>query len=85
MIRSFYINDNNDLLGVLSVRAINTLKVCNKKELEERKEEILQNIKRTGGFHYGKKTSFEILRFFNLNPAMYIEGWEDFKAKWRLE
>jgi len=86
MIKRYIINqEDNDLMGVLSNRTINTLKVCNSKELEERKEEILQNIKRTGGFHYGKKTSFEILRFFNVDPAEYIEGWEELKVKWGLE
>lgn len=66
MIKTFYINDENDLLGTLSVRAINVLKVRNRKELEERKGEILANIERTGGRYYGKKTSFEVLRYFNL-------------------
>ena len=66
MIRTYYINENNDLLGVLSVRAINVLKVRNKKELEAKKEEILENIKRHGYRFYGKKTSLEFLRFFNI-------------------
>ena len=66
MIKTFYINEDNDLLGTLSVRAINVLKVRNKAELEAKKEEILANIERTGGRYYGKKTSFEVLRYFNL-------------------
>lgn len=83
MIKRYLIN--NDLLGLLSIRAINTLKVLSRKDLEERKQEILQRIKRTGGKCYGKKTSFEVLKYFGLDPAEYIEGWEEFKAKWRLE
>ena len=67
MIKTFYINEDNDLLGILSVRAINVLKVRNKKELEEKKEEIINNIKRYGYHFYGKKTCIEFLDFFNIN------------------
>ena len=67
MIKTFYINENNDLLGILSVRAINVLKVRNKKELEAKKEEILQNIKKHGYRFYGKKTCKEFLDFFGIN------------------
>ena len=66
MIKTFYINEDNDLLGVLSVRCINVLKVRNKKELEEKKEEILSNIKKYGYKFYGKKTCIEFLNFFNI-------------------
>lgn len=69
MIKTYYINENNDLLGILSVRAINVLKVKNKKELEEKKEEILENIRRRGYRRYGKKTTMEVLNFFNIDPA----------------
>ena len=67
MIKTFYINDDNDLLGQLSVRAINVFKVRNKKELEEKKEEIINNIKTYGYRFYGKKTCIEFLNFFNIN------------------
>ncbi len=67
MIKTFYINEDNDLLGVLSVRAINVFKVRNKKELEAKKEEILSNIKKYGYKFYGKKTCIEFLNFFNIN------------------
>ena len=66
MIRTYYINEDNDLLGVLSVRAINRFKVRNRKELEEKKEEILSNIKKHGCIYYGKKTSREFLNFFGI-------------------
>ena len=70
MIRTFYINEDNDLLGILSVRAINVLKVRNKKELEEKKEEILYNIKKYGYHFYGKKTCKEFLDFFRINDII---------------
>lgn len=66
MIKTYYINEDNDLLGILSVRAINVFKVRNKKELEEKKEKILSNIKRHGYRFYGKKTSQEFLNFFGI-------------------
>ena len=67
MIKRYYINENNDLLGILSVRAIYVLRVKNKKELEAKKEEILSNIKKYGYHFYGKKTCIEFLNFFNIN------------------
>ena len=67
MIKTYYINEDNDLLGILSIRAINVLKVRNKKELEAKKEEILSNIKRYGYHFYGKKTCIEFLNFFGIN------------------
>ena len=70
MIRTFYINEDNDLLGILSVRAINVLKVRNKKELEEKKEEILYNIKKYSYHFYGKKTCKEFLDFFRINDII---------------
>ena len=70
MIKTFYINEDNDLLGVLSVRCINVLKVRNKKELEEKKEEILSNIKKYGYKFYGKKTCKEFLDFFKINDII---------------
>jgi len=70
MIKTFYINEDNDLLGVLSVRCINVLKVRNKKELEEKKEEILSNIKKYGYKFYGKKTCMEFLNFFGINDII---------------
>lgn len=73
MIRTYYINEDNDLLGILSVRAINVLKVRNKKELEEKKEEILSNIKKYGYRFYGKKTCIEFLNFFNINDISLEE------------
>lgn len=73
MIKTYFINEDNDLLGVLSVRAINTFKVRNKAELEAKKEEILANIRKRGYRRYGKKTTMEFLRFFNINPAEVIE------------
>ena len=66
MIRTYYINEDNDLLGVMSVRAINRFKVRNSKELKEKKEEILSNIKTHGCIYYGKKTSQEFLNFFGI-------------------
>jgi len=66
MIKTFYINEDNDLLGLLSVRAINVFKVRNKKELEEKKEEIINNIKTYGYRFYGKKTCIEFLNFLTL-------------------
>lgn len=69
MIKTYYINENNDLLGALSVRAINVLKVRNRKELEERRGEILENIKKRGWRRYGKKTTMEFLNYFNIDPA----------------
>ena len=66
MIRTYYINEDNDLLGILSVRCINRLKVRNRKELEAKKEEILLNIKKHGPIYYGKKTSQEFLNFFGI-------------------
>lgn len=69
MIKTYYINENNDLLGILSVRAINVLKVKNKNELEEKKEAILKNIRKHGYRLYGKKTTMEFLRYFNIDPA----------------
>lgn len=73
MIRTYYINEDNDLLGVLSVRAINVLRVKNKKELEEKKEEILSNIKKHGYRFYGKKTCIEFLDFFGINDIKLKE------------
>ena len=67
MIKTYYINENNDLLGILSVRAINVLKVRNKKELEDKQEEIINNIKTYGYMFYGKKTCIEFLDFFRIN------------------
>ena len=69
MIKTYYINESNDLLGILSVRAINVLKVKNKNELEEKKEAILENIRKHGYRLYGKKTTMEFLRYFNIDPA----------------
>lgn len=69
MIETYYINKRNDLLGILSVRAINVLKVKNKNELEEKKEVILENIRKGGYRRYGKKTTMEFLRYFNIDPA----------------
>ena len=66
MIKTYYINEDNDLLGLMSVRAINRFKVRNKKELEAKKEEILSNIKKHGPIYYGKKTSKEFLDFFGI-------------------
>lgn len=73
MIKTYYINEHNDLLGVLSVRAINVLKVRNRKELEEKKEEIINNIKTYGYRFYGKKTCIEFLNFFNINDISLEE------------
>ena len=70
MIKTFYINDDNDLLGLLSVRAINVLKVRNKKELEAKKEEIVNNIKTYGYRFYGKKTCKEFLDFFGIDDII---------------
>lgn len=69
MIKTYYINERNDLLGILSVRAINVLKVKNKNELEEKKEVILENIRKRGYRGYGKKTTMEFLRYFNIDPV----------------
>lgn len=69
MIKTYYINENNDLLGTLSVRAINVLKVRNRDELEEKKGAILENIRKHGYRLYGKKTTMEFLRYFNIDPA----------------
>lgn len=74
MIRTYYINEDNDLLGVLSVRAINVFKVRNKKELEAKKEEIINNIKKHGYRFYGKKTCIEFLNFFNINDISLEEA-----------
>lgn len=66
MIRTYYINENNDLLSALSVRAINRLRVRNKEELDRKKEEILENIKKHGYIIYGKKTCLEFLNFYKI-------------------
>ena len=70
MIKKYYINEDNDLLGILSVRAINVLRVRNKKELEEKKEEIINNIKTYGYRFYGKKTCKEFLDFFGIDDII---------------
>ena len=70
MIKKYYINEDNDLLGLLSVRAINVLKVRNKKELEAKKEEIVNNIKTYGYRFYGKKTCKEFLDFFGIDDII---------------